>query len=151
MGRFELANGGTIFLDEIRELELASQVKMLRVLQDRTYEVLGDSKPRRLDICVIVDTNRNLAEMMVQGRFREDLFYRVNLISVRLPALRERPQDILTLPSTSSTSCGPFMPFFSTKRDGQDIGLTLVRDVLLTHSYRFRLKTNKDGCTAFSY
>ncbi|GAB3860091.1 sigma-54 dependent transcriptional regulator [Hymenobacter terrigena] len=94
VGRFELANGGTIFLDEIGELELASQVKLLRVLQDRTYEVLGDSKPRRLDIRVIAATNRNLAEMVQQGRFREDLFYRINLISVRLPALRERPQDI---------------------------------------------------------
>ena len=94
VGRFELANGGTIFLDEIGELELASQVKLLRVLQDRTYEVLGDSKPRRLDIRVIAATNRNLAEMVTQGRFREDLFYRINLISVRLPALRERPADI---------------------------------------------------------
>ena len=94
VGRFELANGGTIFLDEIGELELASQVKLLRVLQDRTYEVLGDSKPRRLDIRVIAATNRNLVEMVAQGRFREDLFYRINLISVRLPALRERPSDI---------------------------------------------------------
>ena len=94
VGRFELANGGTIFLDEIGELELASQVKLLRVLQDRTYEVLGDSKPRRLDIRVIAATNRNLAELVRQGRFREDLFYRINLIAVRLPALRERPADI---------------------------------------------------------
>ena len=94
VGRFELANGGTIFLDEIGELELASQVKLLRVLQDRTYEVLGDSKPRRLDIRVIAATNRDLAELVAQGRFREDLFYRINLISVRLPALRERPADI---------------------------------------------------------
>ena len=97
VGRFELANGGTIFLDEIGELELASQVKLLRVLQDRTYEVLGDSKPRRLDIRVIAATNRNLAEMVQQGRFREDLFYRINLITVRLPALRERPTDISLL------------------------------------------------------
>ncbi|TGD80763.1 sigma-54-dependent transcriptional regulator [Hymenobacter wooponensis] len=94
VGRFELANGGTIFLDEIGELDMGSQVKLLRVLQDRTYEVLGDSKPRRLDIRVICATNRNLAEMVQQGRFREDLFYRINLITVRLPALRERPQDI---------------------------------------------------------
>ena len=94
VGRFELANGGTIFLDEIGELELTSQVKLLRVLQDRTYEVLGDSKPRRLDIRVIAATNRNLAELVAQGRFREDLFYRINLISVRLPALRERAADI---------------------------------------------------------
>src|SRR6476469_5910291 len=94
LGRFEMANGGTIFLDEIGELELASQVKLLRVLQDRTYEVLGDSKPRGLDIRVIAATNRNLAEMVAQGRFREDLFYRINLITVRLPALRERAGDI---------------------------------------------------------
>jgi len=94
VGRFELANGGTIFLDEIGELDLSSQVKLLRVLQDRTYEVLGDSKPRRLDIRVICATNRNLAELVQQGRFREDLFYRINLITVRLPALRERADDI---------------------------------------------------------
>jgi DNA-binding NtrC family response regulator len=94
VGRFELANGGTIFLDEIGELELASQVKLLRVLQDRTYEVLGDSKPRRLDLRVVAATNKNLAELVAQGRFREDLFYRLNLITLRLPALRERPDDI---------------------------------------------------------
>lgn len=94
VGRFELANGGTIFLDEIGELEMASQVKLLRVLQDRTYEVLGDSKPRRLDLRVVAATNRNLAELVAQGRFREDLFYRLNLITLHLPALRERPTDI---------------------------------------------------------
>ena len=94
VGRFELANGGTIFLDEIGELDLASQVKLLRVLQDRTYEVLGDSRPRRLDIRVICATNRRLAEEVRAGRFREDLYYRINLIAVRLPALRERPADV---------------------------------------------------------
>ncbi|MBJ6143715.1 sigma-54 dependent transcriptional regulator [Hymenobacter sp. BT559] len=94
VGRFELANGGTIFLDEIGELELASQVKLLRVLQDRTYEVLGDSRPRRLDIRVVAATNKNLAELVAQGRFREDLFYRLNLITLHLPALRERADDI---------------------------------------------------------
>ena len=97
VGRFELANGGTIFLDEIGELELASQVKLLRVLQDRTYEVLGDSRPRRLDLRVVAATNKNLAELVAQGRFREDLFYRLNLITLRLPALRERPADIARL------------------------------------------------------
>ncbi len=94
VGRFELAQGGTIFLDEIGELDLASQVKLLRVLQDRTYEVLGDSKPRQLDIRVVCATNRNLAQLVREGRFREDLFYRINLITVRLPALRERADDI---------------------------------------------------------
>jgi DNA-binding NtrC family response regulator len=97
VGRFELANGGTIFLDEIGELEMASQVKLLRVLQDRTYEVLGDSRPRRLDLRVVAATNKNLAGLVAQGRFREDLFYRLNLITLRLPALRERPADIPAL------------------------------------------------------
>lgn len=94
VGRFELANGGTIFLDEIGELELASQVKLLRVLQDRTYEVLGDSKSQKLDIRVVCATNRDLAQLVREGKFREDLYYRINLISVKLPALRERPDDI---------------------------------------------------------
>ncbi|KUG08105.1 sigma-54-dependent transcriptional regulator [Solirubrum puertoriconensis] len=93
-GRFEMANGGTIFLDEIGELDMGSQVKLLRVLQDRTYEVLGDSRSRSLDIRVICATNRDLAQEVREGRFREDLFYRINLITVRLPALRERPDDI---------------------------------------------------------
>ena len=97
VGRFELANGGTIFLDEIGELELPSQVKLLRVLQDRTYEVLGDSRPRRLDLRVVAATNKNLAELVAQGRFREDLFYRLNLITLRLPPLRERAPDIPAL------------------------------------------------------
>ncbi|WP_324671278.1 sigma-54 dependent transcriptional regulator [Hymenobacter sp. GOD-10R] len=93
-GRFEMANGGTIFLDEIGELDLGSQVKLLRVLQDRTYEVLGDSRSRSLDIRVICATNRDLAQEVREGRFREDLFYRINLITVRLPGLRERPDDV---------------------------------------------------------
>jgi two-component system, NtrC family, response regulator len=94
MGRFEMAQKGSIFLDEIGELDLNSQVKMLRVLQDRTYEVLGDSRPRKLDIRVVSATNRSLEEMVELGRFREDLFYRINLITIKLPALRERPGDI---------------------------------------------------------
>ena len=93
-GRFELANKGTIFLDEIGELDMNSQVKLLRVLQDRTYEVLGDSRSRKLDIRVVCATNRNLEQLVEEGKFREDLFYRINLIKVRLPSLRERPDDI---------------------------------------------------------
>jgi len=93
-GRFEMANKGSIFLDEIGELDLNNQVKMLRVLQDRTYEILGDSRPRKLDIRVISATNRSLEDMVEQDRFREDLFYRINLITIKLPALRERPGDI---------------------------------------------------------
>lgn len=94
VGRFELANRGSIFLDEIGDLDPASQVKLLRVLQDRTFEPLGSSKSRTVDVRIICATNRNLEEMVAKGQFREDLFYRINLITVRLPALRERPADI---------------------------------------------------------
>ncbi|GLU54647.1 sigma-54-dependent transcriptional regulator [Dyadobacter frigoris] len=93
-GRFEMAHKGTIFLDEIGELDLSSQVKLLRVLQERTFEPLGSSKSRTVDVRIICATNRNLEEMVAQGTFREDLFYRINLITVKLPALRERPGDI---------------------------------------------------------
>ncbi|HEX6426967.1 MAG TPA: sigma-54 dependent transcriptional regulator [Niastella sp.] len=93
-GRFEMANKGTIFLDEIGDLDAGSQVKLLRVLQDRTYEVLGSSRTKTVDVRVICATNRNLEEMVGKGIFREDLMYRINLISVKLPPLRERPKDI---------------------------------------------------------
>lgn len=93
-GRFELANGGTIFLDEIGDLDASAQVKLLRVLQDRTYEVLGSSTTRIVDVRVISATNRNLNEMVAVGQFREDLLYRLNLIAIHLPPLRERKSDI---------------------------------------------------------
>src|SRR4029078_10705883 len=89
-GRFEVADGGTIFLDEIGDLDPAAQVKLLRVLQDRSYEQLGSSVSRTVDVRGILATNRNLAEMVESGLFREDLLYRLNLITVQLPALRER-------------------------------------------------------------
>ncbi len=94
IGRFELANGGTIFLDEIGELSLASQVKLLRVLQDQTYEVLGDSHTRTADVRVICATNADLRAMVEEHTFREDLFYRINLINLHLSPLRERRDDI---------------------------------------------------------
>ena len=93
-GRFEMADRGTIFLDEIGELDLSCQVKLLRVLQDQTFEVLGDSRPRRVDVRVVSATNRDLAQMVSAHTFREDLFYRINLITIHLPALRERREDI---------------------------------------------------------
>src|SRR5438045_7164568 len=94
VGRFEMANKGTIFLDEIGDLDAGSQVKLLRVLQDRTYEVLGSSRTKIVDVRVVCATNRNLEEMVSLGTFREDLLYRINLITIQLPALRERPKDI---------------------------------------------------------
>ena len=97
IGRFEMAHKGSIFLDEIGDLDLASQVKLLRVLQDRTFEPLGSSRSKTVDVRIVCATNRNLEEMVAQGTFREDLFYRINLITVKLPALRERPGDIPAL------------------------------------------------------
>jgi two-component system, NtrC family, response regulator len=96
-GRFELADKGTIFLDEIGDLDINSQVKLLRVLQDKTFQVLGESVTRKIDVRVICATNRNLKEMVQKETFREDLFYRINLISISLPALRDRKGDILLL------------------------------------------------------
>lgn len=93
-GRFELANKGTIFLDEIGDLALSSQVKLLRVLQEQTFEALGSSQTQRIDVRVISATNKNLEEMVAKGTFREDLFYRINLIKIQLPSLRERKNDI---------------------------------------------------------
>lgn len=93
-GRFEMSNKGTIFLDEIGELEAGSQVKLLRVLQDRTYEVLGSSRSKVVDVRVVCATNKNLNEMVGAGTFREDLLYRINLITINLPPLRERSDDI---------------------------------------------------------
>ena len=94
MGRFEMANKGTIFVDEIGDLDPSCQVKLLRVLQDQTFEVLGDSRPRKTDIRVVSATNADLSKMVSEHTFREDLFYRINLITVKLPALRERREDI---------------------------------------------------------
>ncbi len=94
VGRFEMAHTGTIFLDEIGDLDLNSQVKLLRVLQDRTFEILGSSKTKTVDIRVICATNRTLESMVEKNKFREDLFYRINLIMVKMPSLRERARDI---------------------------------------------------------
>jgi DNA-binding NtrC family response regulator len=93
-GRFEVAHGGTIFLDEIGDLDPASQVKLLRVLQDRTYEVLGSSQRREVNVRVVSATNRHLPDMVARDEFREDLLYRINLITIHLPPMRERAADI---------------------------------------------------------
>ena len=96
-GRFELAEGGTLFLDEIGDLSPAAQVKLLRVLQERQYERLGESQPRRTNVRILSATSRDLGAMVRAGTFREDLLYRINLIHLHLPPLRERPADILPL------------------------------------------------------
>lgn len=98
-GRFELADGGTLFLDEIGELSLGMQVKLLRVLDEHVIERLGGVKPIPLDLRLVAATNRDLEAMVADGRFREDLFYRLNVIRIELPSLAQRPADILLLAS----------------------------------------------------
>ena len=98
-GRFEHADGGTLFLDEVAELPLSLQVKLLRVIQDREFERVGGNKTLRVDIRLVVATNRNLEEMVAAGTFRSDLYYRLNVVNLPVPPLRERPADILPLAS----------------------------------------------------
>ena len=93
-GRFEVAAGGTLFLDEVADLPLPLQVKLLRVLQERTFERVGDSQPRRTDARIIAATNVDLRRAVPEGRFREDLFYRLHVVPIEIPALRERREDI---------------------------------------------------------
>ena len=93
-GKFELADGGTVFLDEIGEMPLDTQVKLLRVLESRYIERVGGTKPIKVDVRIIAATNRNLEAMVEEGRFRQDLFYRLNVFSIIIPPLRERKEDI---------------------------------------------------------
>jgi len=105
-GRVEAAAGGTLFLDEIGEMPVSLQAKLLRFLQDKQYERVGESETRTADVRVVAATNRDIEADIAAGRFREDLFYRLNLIEIRVPPLRERPEDILRLARR-------FLAFFS--------------------------------------
>ena len=123
-GRFELANGGTLFLDEISEIDLSIQVKLLRVLETRTFERVGGEKTLSTDIRVVAATNRNLKEYVEAGKFREDLYYRLNIVDIRLPPLSERKSDIPLL-------CAHFIKDFSQKNNREITGIEPAAMALL--------------------
>jgi DNA-binding NtrC family response regulator len=113
IGKFEEASGGTLLLDEISEMEPRLQAKLLRAIQERVIDRLGGNKPVAVDLRIIATSNRNLAEAVREGSFREDLLFRLNVVNLKIPPLRERPADVLELGSTSSgniprpTACRP--------------------------------------------
>ncbi|MFG1431978.1 sigma 54-interacting transcriptional regulator [Xanthobacter sp. V2C-8] len=104
-GRFELADGGTIFLDEVGELSLPMQAKLLRVLQQKTFDRVGGSKPIRVDLRIIAATNRDLPQMVEKGTFREDLYYRLNVFPITIPPLRDRASDVILLADHFVAKC----------------------------------------------
>ena len=105
VGRFEAAEGGTLFLDEIGDMSLSMQVKLLRVLQERVYERVGSNRSRSCDVRIVAATHRNLEDAIVDGGFREDLYYRLNVFPIELPALRERIEDLPDLLDTIRQRC----------------------------------------------
>ncbi len=128
-GRFELAHGGTLFLDEIGELPLLMQAKLLRVLQERTFERLGSMETLRSDVRVITATNRDLEAMVMEGTFRRDLYYRLNVFPIDLPPLRERPDDILPLSHY-------FLQRYAERNGRENISLSLaVMDMIQAYDW----------------
>lgn len=129
VGKFELANGGTIFLDEIGDMSAQMQAKLLRVLQEKEVERLGDTRTRKIDVRVVTATNRQLEELISNGDFREDLYYRINVVTLNVPPLRERLDDLELLVEH-------FVQRFN-KQFGQSVsGLaTEVMDVFLSHNW----------------
>lgn len=116
-GRFDLARSGTLFLDEVTEMPLSVQVKLLRVLQEGEYERVGGTQTLQADVRILAATNRNIQEEVAAGRFREDLYYRLNVIQLRVPALRERPEDIPLL-------AAHFLAHYAAKNRKEIRGLT---------------------------
>ena len=128
-GKFELAHGGTIFLDEIGDMSLTMQAKLLRVLQEKEIERLGDTKPRHVDVRVIAATNQDLEKMVAERRFREDLYYRINVVTLNIPPLRERMDDLELL-------VNHFIAHFNRQFGQRVTGVNPeVMDILLNHHW----------------
>ena len=128
-GRFEMADGGTIFLDEIGEMDLSLQVKILRVLQEKEIERVGGAGVKKVDVRIVAATNRDLEHEVSRGRFREDLYYRLNVIPLHLPPLRERNDDVLLLAEH-------FLARFCERKHRPCLGLDQdVRKILLAYSW----------------
>ena len=127
-GRFEMADGGTLFLDEIGDIPPPMQVKLLRVLQERRFERVGSSKSITVDVRIIAATNRNLEEAVKEGKFREDLYYRLNVVPLRIPSLRERKEDIPPL-------VGHFLQLYN-EENGREVKISNeALDTLLIHDW----------------
>jgi NtrC-family two-component system response regulator AlgB len=128
-GRVETAQGGTLFLDEIGDISPQLQAKLLRFLQDREFERLGETQTRRADARVIAATNRDLEQAVAAGRFREDLLYRLNVVELRVPSLRERPEDIVAL-------AGRFLAFFGREAGRHDLSFSAAAEgALLAYAW----------------
>ena len=129
LGKFELADGGTIFLDEIGDMEMVMQAKLLRVIQEREVERLGSSKPRKIDVRLVAATNRDLEVMIRDKQFREDLYYRLNVVTLKIPPLRERKDDIESLIQT-------FLNKFNLQFKQNVTNMTIeTQNVLMKHSW----------------
>lgn len=129
LGRFELADGGTIFLDEIGEMDFSLQVKILRVLQEKEIERVGGTQIKKIDVRIVAATNRDLEKEVAAGRFREDLFYRLNVIPMHLPPLRERGGDVLLLASH-------FLKNFCSNKDRKVLRFAdKARDMLVSYNW----------------
>jgi transcriptional regulator with GAF, ATPase, and Fis domain len=128
-GRFEMANRGTLFLDEIGEISPIVQVKLLRVLQERTFERVGSNEPIEVDVRLVCATQKDLRKEVAQGRFREDLYYRLNVVQIVIPPLRERQEDIMVIAEHVLQTC-------STKLNKKLRGFSQpARELLLRYSY----------------
>src|SRR6185436_17227860 len=139
-GRFEMAEGGTIFLDDIDDVPLAMQVKLLRVLQNRTIERLGGTRVIPVNVRVIAGTKRDVKQLVAEGKFREDLFYRLNVLPVTLPPLRERPEDVPVLMEHFLTR------YFRRRHEDVPAISDAVKDAFMRYSWPGNVRELENAC-----